>query len=127
MAFIVQATVEGAVRTEPYESASRAVERALQLQRDGSQDIYIVAEGRSYSLSAFQQQFPTTEKVEVIHNATTNQFSIALTQGTDVIRCMVSVAVGHGDDTRSDDEKQRAALSRAKALAKALDAAIEDQ
>ena len=102
MAFIVQATVEGAVRTEPYESASRAVERALQLQRDGSKDIYIVAEGRSYSLSDFQQQFPTTEKVEV------------------------TVAIGHEDDTRSDDEKQRAALSRAKALAKALDAAIED-
>jgi hypothetical protein len=39
---------------------------------------------------------------------------------------MVSVAIGHEDDTRSDDEKQRAALSRAKALAKALDAAIED-
>jgi len=37
---------------------------------------------------------------------------------------MVSVALG-GTDERSDGEKHRAALSKAKALAKALDSAIE--
>ena len=44
-------------------------------------------------------------------------------QGNDTIRCMVTVEAGR---TRSDEEKHRAALSRAKALAKALDVAIED-
>jgi hypothetical protein len=39
---------------------------------------------------------------------------------------MVSVALGHEQDNRTDADKQRAALSKAKALAKALDAAIED-
>jgi hypothetical protein len=37
---------------------------------------------------------------------------------------MVSVALG-GADERSDAEKHRAALSKAKVLAKALDSAIE--
>jgi hypothetical protein len=37
---------------------------------------------------------------------------------------MVSVALG-GADERSDSEKHRAALSKAKSLAKALDLAIE--
>jgi len=49
-----------------------------------------------------------------------------MTQGDDTIRCMVTVAVGNDHDNRSDEEMQRAALSKAKALARALDAAIED-
>ena len=65
------------------------------------------------------------DKVEVIRNSRTNQFSITLVRGGDTIRCMVSVAVGDMPDERSDDEKHRAALSKAKALAKALDSAIE--
>ena len=67
------------------------------------------------------------DMIEVTRNGLTNQFSIVLTQGNDVIRCMVSVASGHADDLHSDEEKERAALSKAKALAKALDAALEDQ
>jgi hypothetical protein len=38
---------------------------------------------------------------------------------------MVSVALGGIADERSDGEKHRAALSKAKVLAKALDSAIE--
>jgi hypothetical protein len=38
---------------------------------------------------------------------------------------MVSVDLGGKVDERSDGDKHRAALSRAKTLAKALDAAIE--
>jgi hypothetical protein len=38
---------------------------------------------------------------------------------------MVSVALGGVPDERSDAEKHRAALSKAKALARALDSAIE--
>jgi hypothetical protein len=38
---------------------------------------------------------------------------------------MASVALGAVTDERSDGEKHRAALSKAKALAKALDQAIE--
>jgi len=65
------------------------------------------------------------DEVEVTRNSRTNQFSITLVRGSDTIRCMVSVALGDMPDERSDDEKHRAALSKAKALAKALDAAIE--
>lgn len=64
------------------------------------------------------------DEVEVIRNGRTNQFSITLVRGGDTIRCMVSVSLG-GTDERTDGEKQRAALSKAKALAKALDSAIE--
>jgi hypothetical protein len=38
---------------------------------------------------------------------------------------MISVALGGAVDERSDGDKRRAALSKAKALAKALDSAIE--
>jgi hypothetical protein len=38
---------------------------------------------------------------------------------------MISVDLGSKVDERSDGEKHRAALSKAKALAKALDLAIE--
>ena len=63
------------------------------------------------------------DEVEVTRNGRTDQFSITLVRGADTIRCMVSVALG-GADERSDGEKHRAALSKAKALAKALDSAI---
>ncbi len=65
------------------------------------------------------------DEVEVTRNGRTNQFSITLVRGSDTIRCMVSVALGGSLDERSDGEKQRAALSKAKALAKALNSAIE--
>ena len=64
--------------------------------------------------------------LEVKRNGRTNQFSIVLVQGTDTIRCMVSVASGGARDTRTDQEKEQDALRRAKALARALDAAIEE-
>lgn len=65
------------------------------------------------------------EKLEISRNGETDQFSVVLSRGDDTIRCMVSVASGHGPDAHTDAEKQRAALSKAKALAKALDEAIE--
>ena len=64
------------------------------------------------------------DELEVTRNGQTDQFSITLVRGGDTLRCMVSVALG-GSDDRSDSEKHRAALSKAKALAKALDLAIE--
>jgi hypothetical protein len=67
------------------------------------------------------------DEVEVTRNGRTNQFSITLVRGGDTIRCMVSVASGIGTDERSDGEKHRAALSKAKALAQALDSAIENR
>ena len=60
------------------------------------------------------------EKLEVTRNA--NQVSVVLSRGNDTIRCMVTVEAGRGN---SDEEKHRAALSKAKALAKALHSAIE--
>lgn len=65
------------------------------------------------------------DEVEVARNGPTNQFSVTLVRGGDTIRCMVSVDVGGRADERSDGEKHRAALSKAKALAQALDSAIE--
>lgn len=64
------------------------------------------------------------DEIEFIRNGRTNQFSITLVRGGDTIRCMVSVALG-GTDERTDGEKHRVALSKAKARAKALDSAIE--
>jgi hypothetical protein len=63
------------------------------------------------------------EKLEITRSAQTDQFSVVLSRGNDTIRCMVTVEAGRA---RSDEEKQRAALSKAKALAKALDSAIDD-
>jgi hypothetical protein len=63
------------------------------------------------------------EKLEITRNAQTDQFSVVLSRGDDTIRCMVTVEARRAG---SDEEKQRAALSKAKALAKALDSAIED-
>jgi hypothetical protein len=63
------------------------------------------------------------EKLEVTRNAKTDQFSVVLSMGNDTIRCMVTVEAG---GAHSDTEKRRAALLKAKALAKALDSAIED-
>ena len=65
------------------------------------------------------------DEIEVTRNGRTNQFSITLVRGGDTIRCRVSVAWGGTVDERSDGEKHRAALSKAKALAKALDSSIE--
>jgi hypothetical protein len=66
------------------------------------------------------------EPIEVTRSGHTDQFSVVMTQGNDTIRCMVSVALGDAQDNRSDAEKRRAALCKAKVLAKALDAAIAD-
>lgn len=66
------------------------------------------------------------EPIEVTRSGHTDQFSVVMTQGNDTIRCMVSVALGDAQDNRTDDEKHRAALSKAKGMAKALDAAIAD-
>ena len=63
------------------------------------------------------------EKLEITRNAQTDQFSVVLSRGNDTIRCMVTVEVGRAS---SDEEKRRAALSKAKVLAKALDSAIDD-
>jgi hypothetical protein len=60
------------------------------------------------------------DKLEVTRNGDSNEFSIVLSQGGDSIRCMITVGDG------SDHERRRAALCKAKALAKALDAEIED-
>ena len=67
------------------------------------------------------------EKIEVIRNGQTNEFSVVLSRGNDTIRCMVSVDSGYAAEHRSEIEICRAALSKAKALARALDAAIEDE
>jgi hypothetical protein len=66
------------------------------------------------------------EPIEVTRSGHTDRFSVVMTQGNDTIRCMVSVALGVAQDNRTDAEKRRAALSKAKGLAKALDAAISD-
>jgi len=60
------------------------------------------------------------DQIEVTRNGDTNEFSVVLAQGGDMIRCMVTVPAG-----ATPDEKLRAALSKAKGLAKALDAAID--
>jgi hypothetical protein len=59
------------------------------------------------------------DKLEATRNGNSNEFSLVLSQGGGSIRCMV--AVGEG----TEREKRRAALGKAKALAKALDTAIE--
>ena len=63
------------------------------------------------------------EKLEVTRNAKTDQFSVVLSMGNDTIRCMVTVEAGRA---HSDAQKRRAALSKAKTLARALDSAIEN-
>jgi hypothetical protein len=60
------------------------------------------------------------DKFEVTRNGDSNEFSVVLSQGGDSIRCMITVGEGIAQEAR------RAALRKAKALAKALDAAIED-
>ena len=66
------------------------------------------------------------EKLEITRNSQTDQFSVVLSRGNDTIRCMVTVESGLEPTSRPDKEMRRAALSKAKSLAKALDAAIED-
>ena len=63
------------------------------------------------------------EKLEITRNAHTDQFSVVLSRGNDTIRCMVTVEAGRAT---SDEEMHRAALSKAKALARDLDVAIKD-
>jgi hypothetical protein len=65
--------------------------------------------------------------LEIKRNGRTNQFSIVLVQGTDTIRCMVSVASGGSHDARSDQVKEQAALKKAKELAQILDTAIGEE
>ena len=65
--------------------------------------------------------------LEIKRNGRTNQFSIVLVQGTDTIRCMVSVASGGSHDTRSDQVKEQAALRKARELAQSLDTAIGEE
>ena len=62
------------------------------------------------------------KNLEVTRNGPTEEFSVVLTHGGDTIRCMVTVAAG-----LSDDAMKRSALSKAKALARALDLAIDDR
>jgi hypothetical protein len=62
------------------------------------------------------------KNLEVTRNGLTDEFSIVLIQGSDTIRCMVTVASG-----LPDNEMKRSALSKAKALARALDVAIDDR
>jgi hypothetical protein len=70
-----------------------------------------------------EKQEHCMEKLEITRNAQTDQFSVVLSRGNDTIRCMVTVEAGRAT---SDEEKRRAALSKAKALSRALDAAIKD-
>lgn len=65
------------------------------------------------------------DKVDVSRNGQSNQFSVVLTEGGDTIRCMVSVSETEAMQQDAGSAMYRAALSRAKALAKTLDAAIE--
>jgi hypothetical protein len=62
------------------------------------------------------------KNLEITRNGLTDESSIVLTQGSDTIRCMVTVASG-----LPDNEMKRPALSKAKALARALDVAIDDR
>jgi hypothetical protein len=57
-------------------------------------------------------------------NGSDDQFSVVFSRGNDTIRCMVTVETGR---VSSNEEKHRAALSKAEALAKALDSAIKDR
>ena len=65
------------------------------------------------------------EKLEITRNGQTDQFSVVLSRGNDTIRCMVTVDSGHLPTIEPDKEMRRRALSKAKALAKALDAVIQ--
>ena len=49
------------------------------------------------------------DTVEVTRNGETDEFSVVLTQGSDMVRCMVTVAAGNVPD----EEKRRAALAKA--------------
>ena len=64
------------------------------------------------------------EKLEITRNGDTDQFSVVLARGNDTIRCMVTVETGR---FLSNEEKHRTALSKAKALALALDYAIQER
>ena len=91
---------------------------------EGPPDNRSEADQEQAALNQQREARTLVDEVEVTRSGRTDQFSIVLVRGGDTIRCMVSVALG-GTDERSDSEKHRAALSKAKALAKALDSAIE--
>lgn len=63
------------------------------------------------------------EKLEVSRNGKTDQFSVVLSRGNDTLRCMVTVETV---PDHTDTEKRREALVKAKALAHALYAAIDE-
>lgn len=64
------------------------------------------------------------KRIEVTRKGQSDQFSVTLTRANETIRCMVSVE--SAPSMHSDADMERAALSRAKGLAKALDASIAD-
>lgn len=66
------------------------------------------------------------DRIELMRDRASNRFSVALTRGGDTLRCMVTVAAGAEAGPHSEEEMRRSALSAAKTLAKALDAAIAD-
>ena len=82
-----------------------------------------IVAARAFLTNAVPGQEHCMEKLEITRSAQTDQFPVVLSRGNDTIRCMVTVEAGRAD---SDEEKHRSALSKAKALAKALDSAIED-
>ena len=62
------------------------------------------------------------EKLEITRSAQSDQFSVVLSRGNDTIRCMVTVRQA----VRVPRRKAPRSLSKAKALARALNSAIED-
>jgi hypothetical protein len=50
------------------------------------------------------------DRVEVTRNGETDEFSVVLTRGSDIVRCMVTVAAGN----MPDQEKRRARFPRPK-------------
>lgn len=66
------------------------------------------------------------DRVEVTRDGDSNRYSVVLARGGDTLRCMIAVPTGSSEAPYSDEEKRRAALCGAKALARALDMAIND-
>jgi hypothetical protein len=89
----------------------------------GSHTLKAIVAARAFLTNAVPGQEHCMEKLEITRNAQTDQFSVVLSRGNDTIRCMVTVETSRAS---SNEEKHRAALSKAKALAKALDTAIDD-
>lgn len=66
------------------------------------------------------------DRIELTRDGASNRFSVMLTRGGDTLRCMVTVPDAPESAAHTDAEMRRAALSAAKTLARALDAAIAD-